>query len=112
MTDERKHSWWGKIKRTIYSFFPVAENRQGECQHCGACCRLVYNCPFLRMKDGKSHCDVYFLRPPACRPYPRTENEQVTQGTCGYYFGPKRNIENPPSSRDNYKTTLISKIVQ
>ncbi len=76
-----------KIKRLATSLLPVDEERRGDCNRCGDCCKLPYPCPFLRFdEDGLSSCAVYGLRPPSCRKYPRTSVENLTPETCGYYF--------------------------
>jgi len=76
-----------KLKRFLTSLLPVAENRRGDCNRCGACCKLPFPCPFLRFDgEGLSTCAVYFARPPSCRKYPRTQDEQLTPETCGYFF--------------------------
>ena len=76
-----------KMKRLATSLLPVAENRRGDCNRCGECCKLPYPCPFLRFDDaGLSSCAVYQLRPASCRKYPRTADENLTPETCGFYF--------------------------
>ncbi len=79
----------GKIRRAATSILlPVDGNRAGECKGCGACCMFVYKCPFLRFENHNSHraiCAIYGFRPPMCRKYPRTKEEQARQ-PCGYYF--------------------------
>ena len=78
-----------KIRRFATSLLPVADNRRGSCNRCGECCKLPFPCPFLRFDaEGLSSCAVYHLRPPACRKYPRTAAEHVTQEVCGYWFEP------------------------
>jgi len=82
-----KNTWGQKLKRTITGFLQAAPNRRGSCLKCGACCKLMFRCPFLSY-DGNSsraQCPVYRFRPPACRKYPRVEGEQVCF-PCGYYF--------------------------
>ena len=84
---KKKNTWRAKIKRTLTSVLPVAENRTGKCNNCGACCMLPNVCPFLRFKpDGKSYSLIHFIRPLNCRKYPRTESECITQDTCGFKF--------------------------
>ncbi len=82
--------WTGlvrKIQRFLTSFLPVDAGRRGDCNRCGECCRLPYPCPFLRYDaEGLSSCAVYYARPPSCRKYPRTQSENITPATCGYYF--------------------------
>ena len=84
----RNNGWLQKLKRTIGGFFPVSEKRRGKCNHCGACCALIYGrCIFLKDgEDGKQYCRIYKFRPLNCRKYPRTEGEQVPVETCGFYF--------------------------
>jgi hypothetical protein len=62
--------------------------RRGECNRCGACCELVFKCPFLKKhSDGTSTCGIYENRPNLCRLFPieRRDIEEV-RGTCTYYF--------------------------
>jgi uncharacterized protein len=76
-----------KLKRLTTSLLPVDANRRGDCNRCGACCKLPYPCPFLRFDDqGLSSCAVYHVRPPSCRKYPRTAAENLTPEQCGFYF--------------------------
>jgi hypothetical protein len=76
-----------KFKRFLTSLLPVAENRRGDCNRCGQCCKLPFPCPFLRFDaEGLSSCAVYYARPPSCRKYPRVAAENLTPEACGYYF--------------------------
>lgn len=76
-----------KIRRTLTSILPIAADRQGECNNCGACCKLPRPCAFLGYKaSGESYCRIYKIRPLNCRKYPRTATELVTADTCGYTF--------------------------
>jgi len=85
--DQRRNTWAAKLKRTFTSVLPVSKQRRGQCNHCGACCRLPNVCPFLRTdKEGKGYCAVYPIRPLNCRKYPRTESELITGQTCGFWF--------------------------
>ncbi len=80
----------GKLTRFVTSLvLPVAPSRTGECNRCGACCKFLVKCPFLRSSEddpGSFKCKAYFLRPPQCRKYPRTKSEQIHH-PCGYRFG-------------------------
>lgn len=79
-----------KLKRFATSLLPVAANRVGECNRCGECCKLPYPCPFLRYDaEGLSMCAIYAFRPPSCRKYPRTEDENLTPQVCGFSFVPR-----------------------
>lgn len=77
-----------KLKRVPTAvLLPVADNRRGDCNRCGECCKLPYPCPFLRYDaEGLSSCAIYHIRPPSCRKYPRTASENLTAGVCGFYF--------------------------
>lgn len=47
------------------------EWRQSECAHCGACCEILWRCPFLKTDEqGNSHCSVHSKRPLPCRTFP------------------------------------------
>jgi len=65
----------------------IAETRTGDCHRCGACCELIYKCPFLG-KDGQnlSYCRIYGdLRPANCHNYPfDVIDAEIDQ--CGYKF--------------------------
>lgn len=81
------NNWAAKIWRMLSAFFPVSSKREGKCIACGECCKLPNICPFLRHdREGKSRCAIYLIRPLACRKYPRTEKEFLTQKTCGFRF--------------------------
>jgi len=87
MDDRNGNTWAARAKRTVTSVLPVAENRSGQCVHCGACCKLPNVCPFLKPgADDKEYCTIYAIRPFNCRKYPRTESEFITGDTCGYTF--------------------------
>jgi hypothetical protein len=87
MTNQKRGGWKGKAKRTLTCLLPVADNRQGKCADCGACCKLPNICPFLKFKkDGSSYCSIHSLRPLNCRKYPRASDECVTKDTCGFKF--------------------------
>jgi hypothetical protein len=87
MIDKKRNTWSARIKRTFTSVLPISKRREGECVHCGACCKLPNVCPFLKYgADGQSSCSIYPIRPLNCRKYPRTESEFITEDTCGYRF--------------------------
>jgi hypothetical protein len=79
----------GKVTRFVTSLvLPVDASRTGECVRCGACCKFLFKCPFLKFEDGNPNmatCRAYIIRPPQCRKYPRTRKEQIHQ-PCGYRF--------------------------
>jgi|SRR5215813_7702568 len=84
----------GKLRRFVNTNFRKQETiaalslRRGECNRCGACCELLFKCPFLKKyQDGSSTCGIYENRPNSCRLFPieRRDLEEV-RGTCSYYF--------------------------
>ena len=84
----------GKLRRFVRANFKKHEIvaslalRRGECNRCGACCELVFKCPFLkRQTDGTSLCGIYENRPNQCRLFPTEQRDiQELRGTCSYYF--------------------------
>lgn len=84
----------GKLRRFVNSNFRKEEVvaklalRRGDCNRCGACCEILFKCPFLKKhEDGTSTCGIYEDRPNQCRLFPidRRDLEEV-RGTCSYYF--------------------------
>ncbi len=84
----------GKLRRFVKTNFKKHEIiaglalRQGECNRCGACCELVFKCPFLKKQsDGTTLCGIYENRPNQCRLFPTEQRDiQEVRGTCSYYF--------------------------
>ncbi len=84
----------GKIRRFVNTNFRKQETiaslalRRGECNRCGACCELVFKCPFLKKNpDGSSLCGIYENRPNSCRLFPIEQRDiREVKGTCSYYF--------------------------
>lgn len=70
-----------------YVIKSVAETRQGQCHQCGACCELIYKCPFLgKDANNLSYCRIYGdLRPNNCHVYPIDKiDSEIPQ--CGFTF--------------------------
>src|SRR5437660_59919 len=57
-------------------------------QRYGACCELLFKCPFLKKhRDGTTTCGIYENRPNSCRLFPIERRDiQEVRGTCSYYF--------------------------
>jgi hypothetical protein len=81
-----------KLTRTLTSLLPVENTRTGSCNQCGECCRLPFECFFLRTgTDGKSFCSAYRFRPPTCRKFPRTSSQlELVRDVCGFSFAEDR----------------------
>ena len=84
----------GKLRRFVNINFRKEEViealalRRGECNRCGACCEILFKCPFLKKHDdGTTTCGIYEDRPNQCRLFPidRRDLEEV-RGTCSFYF--------------------------
>jgi hypothetical protein len=84
----------GKLRRFVSINFrkdEVIEKltlRRGDCNRCGACCEILFKCPFLRKHDdGTSTCGIYEDRPNQCRLFPLEQRDLAeVRGTCSYYF--------------------------
>jgi hypothetical protein len=90
----------GKVRRFVNSNFRkeatknALELRQGDCNRCGACCELLFKCPFLKkFADGSSQCGIYENRPNNCRVFPMDRRDILEVSECSYYF-----IEKPAKS--------------
>jgi hypothetical protein len=84
----------GKLRRFVNVNFrknEVIEKlalRKGECNRCGACCEILFKCPFLKKHgDGTSSCGIYEDRPNQCRLFPIDKRDlREVKGTCSFYF--------------------------
>src|ERR1043165_9918948 len=84
----------GKLRRFVIANLRKEETvaalalRRGECNRCGACCELVFKCPFLKKNaDGTSLCGIYENRRNSCRLFPiEPRDMQEVRGTCSYHF--------------------------
>jgi hypothetical protein len=84
----------GKLRRFVSANFRKDEViaslalRQGECNRCGACCEILFKCPFLKKhRDGTTTCGIYEDRPNQCRLFPIEKRDlQDVRGTCSFYF--------------------------
>ena len=84
----------GKLRRFVQIRFrrdEVVESlaaRRGDCNRCGACCEILFKCPFLKKHgDGTTTCGIYEDRPDQCRLFP-IERRDLTEvrGQCSFYF--------------------------
>lgn len=73
--------------RKDYIAQAIATTRGGECKRTGACCELIYRCPFLGKDiENKPYCRVYGdLRPANCRNYPFDAIDSEID-RCGFNF--------------------------
>ncbi len=78
-----------KIMRDVAGWFPRSfrHSRLGTCMRCGACCRIVFRCPFyVEHGDGTGHCRIYAFRPLPCRQYPRHPRDLLSVRMCSFVF--------------------------
>ena len=84
----------GKLRRFVSANFRKQEViaqlalRRGECNRCGACCEILFKCPFLKKHlDGTTTCGIYEDRPNQCRLFPIEKRDlQEVRGSCSFYF--------------------------
>src|SRR5215210_3329461 len=84
----------GKLRRFVSVNFRKEEVvaqlalRRGECNRCGACCEILFKCPFLKKhRDGTTSCGIYEDRPNQCRLFPIEKRDlEEVRGTCSFYF--------------------------
>lgn len=89
---------WGKVRRFMWpivspkTFKESLAKREGHCTRCGACCKLLYRCPFLEEKDGMYACSIQGKKPGNCIRFPidardLAERDMVMpEVKCGYTF--------------------------
>ena len=84
----------GKLRRFMSANFrkqEVVESlslRRGECNRCGACCEILFKCPFLKKHtDGTTTCGIYEDRPNQCRLFPIEKRDlEEVRGSCSFFF--------------------------
>jgi hypothetical protein len=78
--------------------------REAECLNCGACCKILWCCPFLEIReDGDSFCTIHARRPIQCRTFPHNPHaveyinyELPKEQCCSYRFAIKRGSRRRP----------------
>ncbi len=84
----------GKTRRFVQASLlrqdpaPLLEKRRGDCNRCGACCKILFRCPFLgEDADGQYTCRIYEKRFAQCRLYPlHVSDLRELEGQCSYTF--------------------------
>jgi hypothetical protein len=84
----------GKVRRAVVGTMlseedraAVASARTGDCNRCGACCKILFACPFLlEAEDGTFTCRVYDHRPASCRLFPMVPADLREVERCGFTF--------------------------
>ena len=84
----------GKVRRFVQSSVlhedtePLLARRHGECNRCGACCKILFRCPFLGTDaEGQYTCRIYSMRFAQCRLFPLRAQDLADLGEeCSYSF--------------------------
>jgi hypothetical protein len=78
------------------------ERLQGECNRCGHCCRILFDCPFLYQEPGgPAHCTIYMTKhaPKVCVIFPLdpadlTEIKRaIAPNECSFSYAPEPEIK-------------------
>ena len=88
-------------KRTVEA---KLARRRGACSRCGACCKLLFQCPAYDESDGNPKCLIYNDRPGVCGLFPLDEQDLAERDIimpdkkCGFFFSddPKTAKKGPP----------------
>ncbi|HXB55514.1 MAG TPA: hypothetical protein VN461_12060 [Vicinamibacteria bacterium] len=84
----------GKVRRFIQASVlkedtsALLARRKGECNRCGACCKILFQCPFLGTDaEGQYTCRIYEKRFAQCRLFPLHAQDLRELGEqCSYTF--------------------------
>jgi hypothetical protein len=84
----------GKLRRFVQAKVLKQDNdallakRQGDCNRCGACCQILFRCPFLGTDaEGQYTCRIYEKRFAQCRLFPlHPEDLRELGDQCSYTF--------------------------
>jgi hypothetical protein len=84
----------GKVRRFVQTTVlrpnvsSLLARRHGECNRCGACCKILFRCPFLGTDaDGQYTCRIYARRFAQCRLFPlHAADLREVGGECSYTF--------------------------
>jgi len=83
----------GKIRRFIQAKLMTQDveallaKRKGECNRCGACCKILFRCPFLGTDaEGQYTCQIYEKRFAQCRLFPLHAADLREVEQCSYTF--------------------------
>jgi len=87
----------GQVRRQYLSRFRpdyvarMKADRLGTCRHCGECCHLTFNCPFL---TADLRCRSYEKRPRTCRDFPIDALDlRLTRIPCGHCYEARQEEE-------------------
>ena len=82
-----KYNYYHKIRQLFVYLKPRDKSRYGECRRCGACCKFMADCIFLKYDgEGKAVCRIQKFKFYTCTKYPLNKKEHHTRDVCGYKF--------------------------
>ncbi len=98
----------GKVRRFLQAKVlredtgPLLALRKGECNRCGACCKILFRCPFLGTDaEGQFTCRIYDKRFTQCRLFPlHAEDLRELNEQCSYSFEPEPALPEPAPAVD------------
>lgn len=83
----------GKLRRYVQAELieqdeqALLGKRQGDCNRCGACCKIVFRCPFLGTdEEGQYTCRIYEKRFAQCRLFPLHAKDLLEVPECSFTF--------------------------
>ena len=96
----------GKVRRFVRANIHTSQNdvllsrRQGECTRCGACCKILFRCPFLIEEPGNIYsCGIYGSRFNQCRIFPLAPKDlEEIEEPCGFSFAEPPTEARKPTS--------------
>ncbi len=98
----------GKVRRFLQAKVlredtqPLLARRKGECNRCGACCKILFRCPFLGTDAlGQYTCRIYDKRFAQCRLFPlHAEDLRELGEECSYTFEAEPTLAEPAPAID------------
>jgi len=83
----------GKLRRYVQANVlkqdteALLAKRSGECNRCGACCKILFQCPFLGTDaEGQYTCTIYEKRFAQCRLFPLHAADLREVAECSFTF--------------------------
>jgi hypothetical protein len=97
----------GKVRRFIQASVlkedteALLARRKGDRNRCGACCKILFQCPFLGTDaEGQYTCRIYDKRFAQCRLFPlRAQDLRELGEECSYTFDAEPGPTAAPASR-------------
>ena len=96
----------GKVRRFVQAKIlhqdpaPLLAQRSGDCNRCGACCKILFRCPFLGTDaEGQYTCRIYETRFAQCRLFPLHPADLREVEECSYTFTPEVATGSRPAAK-------------